>query len=150
MKIFAILCMIGLLSGCATMRVETYYPDGKFPAKTPQEVKIFYTDPPRPYQVLGAASGVVPGSLSWNDNSKKLKEQAAAAGADAIVCLDKQGNCHEVVVRPEETVVKEKSQQETSAASSEQKGTEVLTRKPAEFKTECDTWTDCKMVRFTD
>ena len=144
-KIMAVLLLVGICVGCAAMHVETYYPVGKFQAKSPQEVQIFYSDPARPYQIIGACQGAVVQGL-FKDDAPQLKAQAAAIGADGVVLLTKQGNCHEVLVSPEHN----KAQEETDKNANHEKTKVEEVNKPAEYSTECDRIEECKIIRFND
>jgi hypothetical protein len=138
LKLLSVVLPVLILTGCASMKVERYYNDGRFAPKSPQEVQIYRNDPPRAYVVLGTAfNAVVEGVFS--DDSDRLRQEAAAMGADAIVENNRQYNCREVVVDPEKTTVKAKSEDEIRSVS-----------KPAEYETTCDTSYEYKFVRFTD
>lgn len=89
---------IVLLNGCATWstsNVDHASPDGAITTggRSPAAVELFYDDITRPYRSLGEITVNVKKTTVFNADptreqvNEKLKEQAAALGADAVILV---------------------------------------------------------------
>ena len=94
MKHFMAVILVTALTGCATG--GTVMLSGKAPttpSKTADEVELFLTVPTKPYKVIALINSSRSGSdigLSEGMALEKLKDQAAQAGADGIIEIQRE------------------------------------------------------------
>lgn len=87
-KVFFFL-MLSLITGCASVSVQKYYKDVKYPATNPGRIVIFPQKPAiKEFTDLGEIT--VTGANSWSQVEKIFRAKAAEIGGDAVYVFSKQ------------------------------------------------------------
>lgn len=73
-----------LLSGCTTFG-SAKYTDTVYPATNPQDVKVFFEQPPVEFVKIGEVTADTSNTSMHSHVIERLKEMAAQMGADAII-----------------------------------------------------------------
>jgi hypothetical protein len=97
MGILVVLSLLAALGACSP---EVLPPSGPHPALTPEQVKIYSTQPSK-YERLGTVNYLVTSSKQWKENADAtpaftdLLAQAAQQGANGLLLID---DTHEATV----------------------------------------------------
>jgi len=89
MKKILIVLMFLLIAGCASVSVQKYYKDVRYPATNPADILIYTAKPEgRAFTELGEIT--VTGANNWTQVEKVFRSKAAEMGADAVYIYSKQ------------------------------------------------------------
>lgn len=87
--LFAASLILLIQSGCSHVSVHSHEYIGlpEFPATSPAGIEILHAPPARPHDRIGEVTLFPEGKPSKQDIESKLKDAAAAMGADAVVIV---------------------------------------------------------------
>ena len=72
------ICVVLLMSSCATDVASRYYAAQRYPARKVEEVQILSGPPSRPYEVIAEFQ-------ARGESPKGMRKRAAKIGADAVI-----------------------------------------------------------------
>ena len=77
------------MSGCSSVQSKHYTRAPQYPPTDPAKVEIYRVEPAEPYERLGEIEYDGMAIASWSGAEKKVREKAAAMGADAVLVLQR-------------------------------------------------------------
>lgn len=88
-RAFAVAALAVLLSGCASVSVDSQQEIGlpAYPPTSPESVQILRQPPAKPYQKIGALVARPSNEPSVQVIELKIREAAAKIGADAVIIV---------------------------------------------------------------
>jgi len=143
-RIYFLVFVLIVFSGCASFKSAAYYPEGKYTSTNPSRVQIYRNNPPRPFEVIGEAhlsSGYI-----WKSEEENLKKQIAAMGGDAAICHVER-KCSDIFLEPAKTNIEVAYPKDTSSLRGEKK-VSTIESSPAQLKTSCVEFTECQIIKL--
>ena len=84
-KIICLFVLTVVMCGCATFSSQKYPIKESYPPTNPEDIAIFKFFPPVAYKPIGEVETKASPASKWSSLHRKLKEEAAKMGGDAIV-----------------------------------------------------------------
>ena len=84
-KLICLLILVVLVSGCATFSSQKYPIKESYVPTKPEDIAIFKFFPPVAYKPIGEVEARGAPASKWDSLHRRLKEEAAKIGGDAIV-----------------------------------------------------------------
>ncbi|MDD5409691.1 MAG: hypothetical protein PHC71_06340 [Candidatus Omnitrophica bacterium] len=95
MRKLLVFLMLLLMAGCASVSVQKYFKEGKYPETNPASIVVFPQKPSRTFIELGEIT--VRGANDWGQIEKIFRSKAAEMGADAAYVFSKQEETRQYV-----------------------------------------------------